>query len=74
MQNTVNNEKKLLKILCHDIFDFVKLMVNKYSPKQSEKDIINNEETFVRVFYKDFVDADIFGDFSLLMKDNFYII
>ena len=48
--------------------------MNKYALKQTEKDIVNLEETVIRVVYRDFIDSDIFRDFDVLFLDDFHII
>lgn len=52
----------------------MRAIVNKYSEKQEERDIINQEEVFVKSIYRDLMDSDIFNDFQLLYQDDFYII
>ncbi len=71
---TPNEEKVILTLLCNDLYYQIKDIVNKYALKQTEKDIVNLEETVVRVIYRDFVDSDIFKDFDVLFLDDFYII
>lgn len=58
-----NKEKAILSILCNSLYYQVKDIVNKYALKQTEKDLVNAEEAFVRLIYRDFVDSDIFNDF-----------
>ncbi len=67
-------DKVILKLLCHDLYYQMKDIVNKYALKQTEKDIVNLEETVIRIVYRDFVDTDIFKDFDVLFLDDFYII
>lgn len=46
----------------------------KYSKKQEEKTIIQEEEVLIRSVYREFFDSDIFSDFEMLYKDDFYVI
>jgi hypothetical protein len=71
---TNNNDKVLLTLLCNDLYYKVKEIVNKYALKQTDKDVVNAEETMIRVLYRDSVDADIFNDFGALFANDFYII
>jgi hypothetical protein len=73
-KQTAKDDKVLLKLLCNDLYYQIKDIVNKYALKQTEKDIVNLEETVIRVVYRDFVDSDIFKDFDVLFLDDFYII
>ncbi len=68
------DDKVILKLLCNDLYYQIKDIVNKYALKQTEKDIVNLEETVIRVVYRDFVDSDIFKDFDVLFLDDFFII
>jgi hypothetical protein len=52
----------------------VKDIVMKYSKKQEEKTIIQEEEVLIRSVYREFFDSDIFSDFEMLYKDDFYVI
>ena len=76
MQSSVKipKGKQILFVLCNPFYKTVKDIVNKYSQKQEEKDIVNQEEVLVRSIYRDFVDEDIFNDFDLLFEDDFFII
>lgn len=56
------------------MYNLVNEIVQKHSEKQEEKTIIAKEELFARSIYRDLFDSDIFSDFSLLYKDNCYII
>ena len=71
---TPNEDKVILSLLCNDLYYQIKDIVNKYALKQTEKDIVNLEETVIRVVYRDFIDSDIFNDFNVLFLDDFYII
>ena len=72
--SNVNKDKVLLTLLCNDLYYQVKNIVNKYALKQTDKDIVNAEETMIRVLYRDSVDADIFNDFGVVFINDFYII
>ena len=58
------DDKVILKLLCNDLYYQIKDIVNKYAVKQTEKDIVNLEETVIRVVYRDFVDS-IFSKISM---------
>lgn len=74
MQKEARQDRKILKILCYDVYDLVKKIVMTYSEKQEEKTIVKSEELFVNSMYRDLFDSDIFGDFSMLYKDDCKII
>ena len=61
-------------MLCFDLYYLVKDIVIKYSKKQEEKTIVMEEETLIRSVYREFFDSDIFSDFEMLYKNDFYII
>ena len=63
-----------MKILCHDFYQLINTIVQKYAVKQEEKTIVAKEELFARSIYKDLFDSDVFSDFSLLYKDDCHII
>ena len=60
--------------MCYDLYFLVKDIVLKYSKKQEEKTIVQEEEVVIRSVYREFFDSDIFNDFEMLYKDDFYVI
>jgi hypothetical protein len=67
-------DRRILKILCHDMYNVVNEIVQKYAVKQEEKTIVAQEELFARSIYRDMFDSDVFTDFCLLYKDECYVV
>jgi hypothetical protein len=74
LAENAQKDRRILKILCHDFYNLVNLIVQKYAVKQEEKTIVAKEELFAKSIYKDLFDSDVFSDFSLLYKDDCYVI
>jgi hypothetical protein len=67
-------DRKILKVLCHDMYNLVNEIVQRHSEKQVEKTIVAQEELFARSIYRDCFDSDLSSDFSLLYADNWHVI
>ncbi len=63
-----------MKILCFDIYNVINVIVQKYATKQEERTIVVQEELFARSVYRDLFDSDVFSDFSLLYRDDCFIV
>lgn len=68
------NDRKILKVLCHDMYNLVNEIVQRHSEKQVEKTLVAQEELFARSLYRDCFDSDLSSDFSLLYKDDWRVI
>ena len=70
----IQKDRKILKILCKDIYNLVNEIVQRHSEKQVEKTIVAQEELFARSLYRDCFDSDLSSDFSLLYAEDWHVI